>query len=129
MRIALLTSIQRDTTPRRAPRGERLFRGVADRVVGVDDERGEEVVAAREVAVHGRRDHAHLAGHGPEREGRRPLLGQVAAGDLLDLLGELGAGPVPGGRACSCVVMTGSVAGFREQWNESRAVLLTRPPE
>ena len=108
---------------------ERLSAARADRVVGVDDERGEQVVAAREVAVHRRGHHADLAGDGPQRQGRRALLGQVAAGDGLDLLGELGPGPVPGG--AGAVGRRGhgrSVPDSESSGNESRALLLTSGP-
>jgi len=43
----------------------RLRRG-AERVVAVDDEPGQQLVAAGEVAVHGRRHHAYFARHRPQ---------------------------------------------------------------
>ena len=72
-----------------------LDRG-AEPVVRVDDQRGEQVVAAREVAVDGRRHHADLAGDGAQRERGRALLGELAAGGGEDLLGELGPDPGAG---------------------------------
>ncbi len=49
--------------------------GLADGVVGLDDERREEVVATREVAVQRRGGHLELPGDASQRERRSPVRG------------------------------------------------------
>ncbi len=81
-----------------AQRRVRGLDGVAEGAVAVDDERGEQGVAPGEVAVErGRGPEAEFAGHRPQGERRRAVLGELAARDLLDVLGELDAGPLPCG--------------------------------
>ena len=78
---------------------------VAQTVVGVDDERGQQLVAAREVAVDGGRHHAHLTGDGPERQCRGSVLGELTAGGVEDLLGEFGAHARPcRGSSHACII-------------------------
>ena len=69
----------------------------AESVVRVDDQRGQQVVAAREVPVERRRDHAQFAGDRAQGEPFGAVRGELAAGGVLDLLGQFGPGPVPGG--------------------------------
>ena len=64
------------------------------RVVGIDDERGQQGVPARVVAVERRRRHAQLAGDGAQRQRCRSAVGQVLPGHRLDHLLELGPGPL-----------------------------------
>ena len=70
---------------------------VAERVVGIDDETGEQVVAAREVAVDGTADHAQVARHRAQGQPRRALHVQVPPRGLDDLGRELGPGALAGG--------------------------------
>ena len=85
--------------PGRAVRRGGCLGGFPERVVGVDDQRGEQVVPAREVAVEGRGDQPELAGHRPQGQLRGAGLGQLTAGRLLDLPGQLGPGALPRGLA------------------------------
>jgi hypothetical protein len=91
---------------------------VAEGVVGVDDEGGQQVVATREVAVDRRGDHAEVARHGAQRQGRRADFAELAAGRVLDLGDELGAGSFAGGEGRSHgrqSATDASGATFREQ--------------
>ena len=54
--------------------------GAAQRVVGGDDQPGQQFVAARHVAVHRRRRRAELTGDGPQAEPGSTVGGQVPAG-------------------------------------------------
>ena len=71
--------------------------GSTQSVVAVDDERGEQVVAAREVPVHGGAHHAQLAGDRSQRERGRAVDRHLLAGDPQDL----GGGGRPGSLSCS----------------------------
>ena len=71
----------------------RPLRGRAERVVRVDDQGGEQVVAAGEVAVDGRAGHAELPGDGAQRQRGGAVRGELPAGDLGDLPRELGSDP------------------------------------
>jgi hypothetical protein len=73
-----------------------LGRG-AQVVVAVDDEPGQQVVAAREVAVDGGGGHPQFPGNGAQRQGGRADLGQLASGRFGDLGGELGTDAFAGG--------------------------------
>ena len=99
-----------------------LLGHLADRVVAVHDQRGEQVVPAREVAVDGRGDHAHVPGHRAQRQPARSLGGQLAPGHLSDLPGQLGPDPLPGGTARVHVHAT----IITERPNKKRASLLHR---
>ena len=81
---------------RRRPASRRRLRGLADGVVGVDDEGGQQVVAAGEVAVERGGDHAQLAGDGAQRELGGAFGGELSARLLLDGRGDLDPGPCPG---------------------------------
>ncbi len=79
--------------------------GVAQLVVPVDHEQGEQVVAAAHVAVDGRGDHAEVACHGPHGQRRCAVGGEVLAADAGDVLERLGPRTGPGvsaGMARSC---------------------------
>ena len=54
--------------------------GIAELVVPVDHEQGEQVVPAAHVAVDRRGHHAEVARDGADGEGRRTLGGEVLAG-------------------------------------------------
>ena len=69
--------------------------GGAQGVVGVDDQRREQLVPARVVAVQRRGDHAQLPGHRAQRELLRAPGRDLPPGLLLDLAGELSPGPLP----------------------------------
>src|ERR1700722_15167479 len=77
--------------------GVGLLDGLAQGVVTLDDQRGQQLVPAGEVAVDGRRHHAQLPGHGPQRQRGGTVGGQPGPGDVGDLAGQLGADPLPGG--------------------------------
>ena len=77
------------------PRGGALG-GLADGVVGLDDERREQLVAAGEVPVDRRGRHAERPRDGPKRQVGADL-GELPAGLAHDLLGDLGPGTCPGG--------------------------------
>ncbi len=81
----------------RARTRDRLLRRGTDGVVGVDDERGQQVIAAGEVAVHRRRGHAERPGDRPQGE-VGAVLCELCTGLPLDVLGEGGSGPCPGRR-------------------------------
>ena len=51
-------------------------------VVAVDDQPRQQVVAAGEVAVDRRGDHAHLTGDGAQREAGGPDVGELTAGGV-----------------------------------------------
>ena len=75
--------------------GVRLLAGVTEGVVGLDDERGQQGIAAGEVAIDRRRRHAEVARHRPQRQPRGTVLGELVAGTAGDLGDELGPGPGP----------------------------------
>ena len=87
--------------------------GRADGVVGVDDQRGQQLVAAREVAVDRRGGHVHLAGDGAQRERGGSDLGELLAGDGLDLAGELGAHSGAGAGGALVTVMARTMNSFQ----------------
>ena len=58
---------------------------------------GKQLVAAFEVAVQGRRGHAEIPGDGAQAQRRGAVGGQVTAGRVQDLRGDLRPGPLPGG--------------------------------
>src|SRR5262249_38743768 len=92
---------------------------LAHRVVALDDKRGEQLVPAGEVAVHGRRHDTEIARDGPQRE-IGTVDGEVLAGDLLDLFDGVGAGPGPRrtgpvGHAAQCATKARAVL-----WDPSR---------
>ena len=70
---------------------------VAELVVPVDHEQGQQVVAAAHVAVDRRGDDAEIPGNGTHRQGRRSLGGEVPATDPGDVLERLGAGSLTRG--------------------------------
>src|SRR3569833_2761698 len=70
--------------------GRGLLHRLAHVVVAIDDQGGEQVVAAGVVAVDRRGDHAHLAGDRPQGQPGRAIAGQMPAGDLGDLADQLG---------------------------------------
>ncbi len=72
------------------------FGSHTDGVVGLDDERREQLVAAGEVPVDRRGRHAERPGHGPKGEVGADL-SELPAGLRLDLFGDLGPGAGPGG--------------------------------
>ena len=78
-RTARQTASQRPGVARGRGVVGRLGR-VAEGVVAVDDQRGEQVVAAREVAVDRRGDHAELPGDRAQREAGGAALGELARG-------------------------------------------------
>ncbi len=83
------------------PRARRpgLLHRRADRVVAVDDQGGQQVVLAREVAVDGGGDHPHLLRDRAQRQLGGALGGQMPLGGLGDLPDQLGADPLPRGTA------------------------------
>ena len=97
--------------------GVGLLDGRAQGVVTLDDQRGQQLVPAGEVAVDGRRHHAQLPGHGPQRQGGGTVGGQPGPGDVGDLPGQLGADPLPGGGAWRHGV------SLTERWTQNRAAL------
>ena len=60
----------------------------------------QQLVAAGEVAVQGRRGHAEVPGDGAQAQRRGAVGGQVAAGCVQDLRRDLRPGPLPGGARC-----------------------------
>ena len=70
--------------------------GLTDGVVGLDDERREQLVAAGEVPVDRRGRHAESASDGPKGQVGAHLR-ELPPGLAHDLLGDLGAGTRPGG--------------------------------
>jgi hypothetical protein len=79
-------------------------RAVLDRgthvVEGLDEQRGEQGVAAGEVAVDRGGGHLEVAGDLADRERGRPDLGQLDARALEDGPGQLGPGQRAGGAGC-----------------------------
>src|ERR1700733_9778025 len=93
-------------------------------VVGVDDQRGQQVVAAREVAVQRRGHHAELARDCAQRQSLRARLGQLPAGLLRDLARQLGTSALPrGGAGLDWAHL--APRHNRDQLIQTRAVLLT----
>ena len=78
----------------------RRLHGRAERAVAVDDERGEKLVAAREVPVDRRGDHSHLPGHRPQRQPGGAVCAEMTSGDVGDLACDLRAHPLPGRSPC-----------------------------
>ena len=86
---------------RRPPLERRLRRGAlggllgrrTERVVGLDDEDGQQLVATGEVAVHARRHHADRSGDRPQGQAGRTDLGELAPSLRRDLGGDRLAGP------------------------------------
>ena len=66
------------------------------RLVGGQDERAQQGVAAVEVPVQRRRGHSQVAGDGAQGEGRRTVTGEVGRGHGQDLRGHLLPDPLPG---------------------------------
>src|ERR1019366_1187247 len=75
----------------------RVLRLVGQRPVGPEDERAEQRVTAREVAVQRRGGHLQVAGDGAQGEGRSALTGQMGPGHGEDLAGDLVLDPIPSG--------------------------------
>ena len=73
---------------------------LAEVVEGPDQQRGQQRVAAGEVAVDRRRGHLEVAGDLPHRQRGRPDLGQLDARAVEDRPGQLGAGEGAGGAGC-----------------------------
>ena len=96
------------------------------RVVGVDDEGGEQVVAAGEVAVERGGDHAQLAGDRAQRQACGPLGGQLPSGLLLDRRGHFDSGPFPGSADRTHGLQC---ATRREHRPRTRALLLFFPSD
>jgi hypothetical protein len=67
-----------------------VFHGLAEGVVRVDDQRGEQIVAAWEVPVDRGRDHAEVSRHRSQRQ-VGPVGGEVPPRDRLDLFDHFGA--------------------------------------
>ena len=72
----------------------RPFGHLPQRVVRVEDQRGEQVVAAGEVAVQGGGDHAHVPRDGTQGQ-VGPVGGEVPAGHGLDLVDQFRPYPGP----------------------------------
>ena len=81
---------------RRAARGSGSLSYLAQGVVGLDDEGGEQIVTGGEIAIHRGRRHAELSGHGPQRQRRSPFGGQLTPGLGHDVGAHGGLGPVAG---------------------------------
>lgn len=77
--------------------GERVVDGVGEFGVAVDDEEGEQFVAARDVAVHRRGDDAEVAGDGAQRQGGGAVGGEMFAADPQDVGHRLLPGAGAGG--------------------------------
>ena len=75
---------------------ERRVHGVAELVVAVHDQQGQQLVAAGDVAVDRGRDQPEVAGDGAQRQGRGAVRGQVLAADADDVTHGLLAGPGAG---------------------------------
>ena len=67
-----------------------------ERVVGIDDQPGEQLVPAPEVAVQGRGGHAEVPRYGPQAQRGRAVGRQVTAGRVQDFRGDLRPDPFPG---------------------------------
>ena len=83
--------------------GGRPFGRHTDRVVRLDDQRGEQLVTAGEVAVDRRGSHLQLTGDRPQRQRRGPLFGEVPSGDLEDAGGQLDPSALAGGAGGGCL--------------------------
>ena len=77
-------------------RRRRLLDGRAEGVVGLDDQQRQQLVAAGDVAVHRRRHHAELAGHGAQRQRGGAVGRQLVAPGAHDLRRDLGSRPFRG---------------------------------
>jgi len=76
--------------------GDRRVDPVADLVVGVDDEQGEQVIAAPDVAVDRRRHDAEVARHRAQGQRRRADAGELLAAEPEDVVEGLLMGALPG---------------------------------
>jgi len=81
--------------------GVGLLRRLAEAVVGVDDQRGQQVFTCREVAVDRRGAHPDLAGDGTDRQPRSPLDRDLVPGCVLDGCGQVRPGDLSGRDACA----------------------------
>ncbi|MEZ5233098.1 MAG: hypothetical protein R2749_10375 [Acidimicrobiales bacterium] len=99
--------------------GGHPFGHLAELVVGLDDEGGEQFVATAEVAVERRGHHPQLSGLRPQRDALGPGSGQLGAGGGEDLGAHLGPGPGPG------VADHGHGRSLADRCAISRALLLT----
>src|SRR5262249_19671429 len=100
----------------RRARHLRLLHGRADRVVAVDDQGGQQVVPAREVAVDRRGNHAHLPGDRTQREPSRAVRGKLPPCDLGDLPAWFGSDSLTGRTPC---VHAGSLSEHRSLYESA----------
>jgi hypothetical protein len=84
--------------------GQRRLDRRAELVVPVDDEEGQQLVAALHVPVDRRRHHAEVPGNRAERERGSAVPGQVLPSDPGDVVHRLRASAFPGS-ACHAPIL------------------------
>src|SRR5882757_1494674 len=105
---------------------EGLLRVLTEGVVRVDDEGGQQVVPAGEVAVERRGDHAELTGDGPQGQSRGAFGQELAARLLLDGGGHFDSGPCPGSSDDAQGASVPSIGATTNNENTALAFVVSR---